>query len=528
MSAYRIALDAWEVIMWDPKYNNELVEKREKAKLGGGKLRIEKQHALGKLTARERIDYLFDKGSFIEVDAFIESRSSDFDMEKKRFLGDGVITGYGNINGRLTFASSEDFTVIGGSLGEFHSLKICRIMDMALNMRAPFISINDSGGARIEEGICSLSGYSGIFLRNTIASGIIPQIAAIMGPCAGGACYSPAICDYIFMVDESSQMFITGPQVIKATTGEVVTGNDLGGTEVHTKVSGNVHFSFKNEIECLKGIRELLSYLPQSNTDNVPVTAARRPRRPPDLTSIISDNQRRVYDIHSVIKCLADDDSFLEVQENFARNVVVGFARVVGKVIGIIANQPNNLAGALDCDASDKAARFIRFCDCYNIPLLTLIDVPGYLPGIVQEHAGIIRHGAKLLYAYSEATVPKVSLILRKAFGGAYIAMNSKHMGADLVYAWPISQIAVMGAEGAVPILFHKQLAEATDKEAENKKLIRQYEGHFMNPYIAAQRGYVDEVILPEETRDKIIKAFEMLKTKHKDIPWKKHGNIPL
>lgn len=514
--------------MWDKKITDELDSRRSIAKSGGGAEKIEKQHASGKLTARERLDLLFDEGSFIEVDTMIESRIDDFDMKSKRIPGDGVVTGYGKIDGRIAFASSEDFTVIGGTLGEYHSLKICKILDMAMNMHAPMISINDSGGARIEEGISSLSGYSGIFLRNTMASGVIPQIAVIMGPCAGGACYSPAICDYVFMTEESSQMFITGPHVVKAVTGEEISACDLGGAKVHSEISGVAHFLYPDDEQCLTAVRQLLSYLPQNNTDALPFHEGKPQDRSYEIQDIVPDNQRKGYDVHKVIDTMVDEDSFFEVQRSFAKNIVVGLARMDGETLGVVANQPNHLSGSLDYHASDKAARFIRFCDCFNIPILTLVDVTAFLPGKTQEHNGIIRHGAKLLFAYAEATVPKISLIMRKAYGGAYIAMNSKNMGADMVFAWPIAQIAVMGAEGAVNIIFKRNLASAEDKQAEKEKLIKQYEEKFMNPYIAAARGFVDEVIQPEETRIKIKGALEMLKTKKKSLPEKKHGNIPL
>lgn len=513
---------------WNDKVITDLNNRRESVYAGGGKAKIDKQHLAGKLTARERLNILFDEGTFTEVDALIESRIIDFGMDSKRIPGDGVVTGYGKINGRLTFASSEDFTVIGGTLGEYHSLKICRIMDMAMDMRAPFVSINDSGGARIEEGICSLSGYSGIFLRNTIASGIIPQIAVILGPCAGGACYSPAICDYVFMTESTSQMFITGPHVVKAVTSEIVTTSELGGAEVHTKNSGVAHFCYNNDVECLNGVKQLLSYLPQNNDENSLVIKGFSIDNSKKIQDIVPDNQKKGYDVRSVIYTFIDENSLFEIQERYAKNIVIGFARMDGDVIGIVANQPNHLGGALDINASDKAARFVRFCDCFNIPILSLVDVTGFLPGKEQEHRGIIRHGAKLLFAYSEATVPKISLIMRKAYGGAYIAMNSKNMGADMVFAWPIAQIAVMGSEGAVDIIFKQKIAEATNKAEHREELIKQYEEKFMTPYIAAARGYVDEVIKPEETRAKIKCALDMLKNKKKSLPYKKHGNIPL
>lgn len=514
--------------MWNESVLNRLNEKLNASKNGGGAKRIDKQHASGKLTARERLDILFDKDTFVEVGGLIESRITDFGLEDKKVPGDGVVTGYGKINGRLAFASSEDFTVIGGTLGEYHSLKICRIMDMAYETGAPFISINDSGGARIEEGICSLSGYSGIFYRNTKLSGVVPQISVILGPCAGGACYSPAISDFIFMSKETSLMFITGPQVVKAVTGEEVTQKELGSAEVHMTKSGVNHFVYDNDEKCLLGVRELLSYLPQNFEEKPKAETFTYSKMGKDLQEIISDNQRKTYNVKHLIDNLIDDDSFFEVQKEFAKNMVVGFGRMNGECIGIVANQPNHLGGSIDCNSSDKAARFIRFCDCFNIPILSLVDVTGFLPGKSQEHQGIIRHGAKVLYAYSEATVPKISLITRKAYGGAYIAMNSKNMGADIVFAWPIAQMAVMGAEGAVDIIFRRQIESATDKQAERERLISEYEDKFMNPYIAAAHGYVDEIIEPQASRERIIKAFEMLKTKKVEQPRKKHGNMPL
>lgn len=514
--------------MWDGKYREELLNRRKTARRGGGEKRLEKQHAKGKLSARERLDILFDEGSFVEVDSFIESRINEFDMNQKRVPGDGVITGYGKINGRLVFAYSEDFTVIGGTLGEYHSLKICRIMDRALEMRAPLIAINDSGGARIEEGICSLSGYSGMFLRNTKASGIIPQIAVIMGPCAGGACYSPAICDFIFMTENTSRMFITGPGVVKEVIGEIVSSFDLGSAKTHMEKSGVAHFSYQNDEECLLAVRNLLSYLPSNNKEMPEVRKYDVTDNSHMLQEIVPDEQRKVYDVKNVIKSIVDTESFLEIQEDYARNIVIGFGRLDGQVLGVVANQPLVIGGALDGSASEKAARFIRFCDAFNIPLLTLVDVPGFFPGTRQEHDGIIRKGAKLLYAYSEATVPKVSLILRKAYGGAYIAMNSKNMGADVVYAWPIAQIAVMGAEGAADIIYKQEIESAKDHDAAKKRFAKKYEGTFMNPYFAAKYGYIDEVILPEETKRKLTDAFEMCRTKNRKPSDRLHGNIPL
>jgi len=514
--------------MWDKKYIDELNQRRAQALAGGGEKRVEAQHAKGKLTARERVEYLFDPNSFVEIETLVESRGDEFGMAEKKIPGDGVIIGYGTINGRYVYASIEDFTVMGGTLGEYHSKKICQIMDMAIKMRAPYISINDSGGARIEEGITSLDGYSGMFYRNTKASGLIPQIAVILGPCAGGACYSPAIMDYVFM-SEPGRMFITGPGVVKSAIGEDISAEELGGAESHTTKSGVVHFAYKSDAEALDGVKRLLSYLPSNCSEKPPFNPDFRGiENSYKIQDIVPDNQRRVYNVKDVINTFIDKDSFFEVQEHFAQNVVVAFARLDGEVIGIVANQPCFLGGVLDINSSDKASRFIRFCDCFNIPLLTLVDVPGFMPGKDQEHGGIIRHGAKLLYAYSEATVPRITLIMRKAFGGAYIGMNSKGMDADVVFAWPIAETAVMGAESAVDIVYKKQINEASDPKVEKEKLIREYEDHYMTPYIAAQRGFIDEVILPEETRKKISDSFKALKYKNEMGRNKKHGNIPL
>lgn len=539
---------------WDEAIR-ELDQRREKAKMGGGQAKIDKQHKSGKLTARERIDILLDKGTFVEIDGMIESRIDDFDLDKKRVPGDGVVTGYGEIDGRLVFVVSEDFTVIGGTLGEYHSFKICRIQDMAMEMKAPLICINDSGGARIEEGISSLSGYSGMFLRHTKASGVIPQIAVILGPCSGGACYAPAICDYIFMVRDISKMFITGPNVVKTVINEEVSVEELGGADVHATKSGVSHFTYDTEGDCLMGVRKLLSYLPSNNDEKTPVIKPVREKQSllfavnkmlnkvggfgktyleksddqcEKLRDIVPDNSRRPYDVKDVIDCIVDNDSFFEVQKDFATNAVVGFARMEGKTVGFVANQASKMAGSLDVHASDKVARFIRFCDCFNIPLVTLVDVPAFLPGTSQEHSGIIRHGARVLYAYSEATVPKISVILRKAYGGAYIAMNSKEMGADLVYAWPIAEIAVMGADGAVNIAFKRKIKNAEDPEEMRLQCKKEYEDRFLNPYVAAARGYVNEVIKPEETRLCILKGLRGLEGKKVENPKKKHGNIPL
>lgn len=515
--------------MWEKRYSEELIARREKAVQGGGAKRIEKQHQAGKLTARERVEALFDPNSFVEIQTLVESRGDEFGMAEKKVPGDGVIIGYGMINGRIVYASIEDFTVIGGTLGEYHSKKICQIMDMAIKMRAPYISINDSGGARIEEGICSLDGYSGMFYRNTQASGFIPQISVVLGPCAGGACYSPAITDFVFMAEKTAKMFITGPAVVKAAIGEVVSADELGGAQVHSSKSGVLHFTYPDDISCLEGVKKLLSYLPPNCSERPPFDPDfRGVENSYKLEQIVPDNQRKVYDIKEVLSCFVDRDSFFEVQGHYAQNLIVGFARLDGSVIGIVANNPKVIGGALDINASEKGARFIRFCDCFNIPLLTLVDVPGFFPGKEQEQNGIIRRGAKLLYAYSEATVPKITLILRKAFGGAYIAMNSKGMGADVVFAWPIAQIAVMGAEGAVDILYRKKIAEAPNPTSTRQDLVREYEEHFMTPYIAAERGFIDEVILPEETRKKLSESFFALKDKNELRRTKKHGNIPL
>lgn len=514
--------------MWDTKYINELKEKRAKAAIGGGEDYIAKQHSRDKLTARERIEALFDDNSFVEVNDLVTSRATDFGMDKKKKPGDGVVTGYGTIHGRITFVASQDFTVGGGSLGEAQAMKICKIMDKALDMKAPLVFINDSGGARIEEGIDGLSGYADIFYRNTIASGVIPQISVILGPCAGGACYSPAIADYIFMTQKNSQMYITGPDVVRSVTGEEISASDLGGAYVHSSISGVAHFVYDTELGCLNGVRRLLGYLPQNNDEKSMTVEGKEIDRSAEITRIVPDNPKQAYDVKDVISTFVDENSFFEVQKNYAQNIVVGFSRIQGKTIGIVANQSKCMAGSLEINASDKAARFIRFCDCFNIPLLTLVDVPAFLPGSQQEHGGIIRHGAKLLYAFSEATVPKVSLVMRKAYGGAYIAMNSKGTGADIVYAWPIAELAVMGAAGAVSIIGRKEIKAAENPSEKKRELWEEYNEKFMNPYIAAEHGYIDEVILPSETRERIASAFRMLETKKKTIPNKKHGNIPL
>lgn len=508
----------------------DLEERRSQAELGGGVAKIEKQHKQGKMTARERIGVLLDPGSFVEIDALVEARVTDFDVDKRSSSGDGVVVGYGTVDGRRVFVSSEDFTVIGGTSGEAHAQKICRIQDMALENRCPLVCINDSGGARIEEGIHSLNGYGGMFLRHTRASGVIPQIAVILGPCSGGASYAPALCDYIFMVKDTSKMFITGPNVVKAVVFEDVSAEELGGARVHATQSGVSHFTYESEKECLDGVRRLLSYLPDSCDLPAPVisNAAGFPDLSYKLQDIVPFNARENYDVKDVIECIVDPQSFLEVQSEFARNAVVGLARLEGKSVAVVANQCAHLAGSLDVNASDKIARFVRTCDCFNIPIITLVDVPAFLPGTNQEHSGIIRHGAKILFAYSEATVPKVTLIMRKAYGGAYIAMNSLSMGADLALAWPIAEIAVMGADGAVNIAFKRKIDEADDPEMARFYYKQQYEDRFLNPYVAASRGYVNAVIKPEETRSMLLKALACLRDKKVRDDGKKHGNIPL
>lgn len=515
--------------MWDQSIFDTLKQTRAQIRSGGGARQMEKQHAHGKLSARERLDLLFDRGTFHELSEMVESRSSDFGMDQKKIPGDGVVGGYGEVDGRLVFAISQDFTVCGGAGGEEYALKICKVLEMAIKARAPFVNLNDSGGARIEEGICSLSAYSRLFYLNTVASGLIPQIAVIMGPCAGGASYSPALCDFIFMTKSTSQMYITGPQVIKTVTGQDVSGEALGGWSVHMKQSGNVHFACEDDESCLRELKHLLSYLPSNNqqqpprkADSIPVDRCR------ELCDFVPQNKRQPYDVRGVIERFVDLGSFFEVQDQYAENMVVGFARLDGESIGIIANQPKKLGGSIDCNAADKTSRFIRFCDCFNIPLVSLVDVPAFLPGVEQEYNGIIRHGAKLLYAFSEASVPKICLIMRKAYGGAFCAMNSKSMSADVVFAWPIAEVAVMGDDGAVNIIFRKQIAAAADPEQEHKRLVDDYTDKFMNPYFAAKRGFVDQVIYPHETREKISAALKMLCGKKDDRPWKKHGNMPL
>ncbi|MBU2940367.1 acyl-CoA carboxylase subunit beta [Lacinutrix sp. C3R15] len=507
----------------------DLNKKLDQAYLGGGQARIDKQHEKKKLTARERVMYLLDEGSFEEIGALVTHRTKDFGMEKQQFYGDGVVTGYGTVNGKLIYVFAQDFTVFGGSLSETHAEKICKVMDLALKVGAPIIGLNDSGGARIQEGVRSLGGYADIFYKNVQSSGVIPQISAIMGPCAGGAVYSPAMTDFTIMVEDTSYMFVTGPNVVKTVTNEEVTSEELGGASTHSTKSGVAHKTSSNDVECLEDIKKLLSYLPQNNTE----TPALLPYELQDevrdtLSSIIPENASTPYDMHAVISGIIDADSFYEIHKDHAENIVVGFARLGGRSIGIIANQPMYLAGVLDVNSSKKAARFVRFCDAFNIPLLTLEDVPGFLPGTDQEWNGIIVHGAKLLYAFSEATVPRITVITRKAYGGAYDVMNSKHIGSDMNFAWPSAEIAVMGAKGAAEIIFKKEIQTAENKEEKWKEKEAEYADLFANPYSAAERGFIDEVILPQDTRRKLIKAFAMLENKAIERPKRKHGNIPL
>ena len=491
----------------------QLHDKREALHQGGGAERIEKQHQQGKLSARERISLLLDEGSFQEIGAFVEHRSTNFGLDKQKYLGDGVITGYGTIHGRLVYVYSQDFTVLGGSLSETHAAKICRIMDMAMKNGAPIVGMNDSGGARIQEGVVSLSGYADIFFRNTRASGTIPQLSLIMGPCAVGAVYSPALTDFIFMVEETSYMFVTGPNVVKTVTHEEVSSEDLGGAKTHAEKSGVNHFTAANDVECIRKARDLITYLPQNANEEAPLTPvfSFQPSKNKQIDQILPDNSNTPYDIKRVIDCLVDDNSFREVHEDFAKNIVVGFARIEGRTVGIIANQPASMAGVLDIDASRKGARFVRFCDSFNIPLLVLEDVPGFLPGTDQEWRGIITHGAKLLYAFAEATVPKITVITRKAYGGAYCVMNSRSLGADLSFAWPTAEIAVMGAKGAAEIIFKRDIASAPDPAQKWLEKEAEYADTFANPYRAAERGIIDEVLLPSETRAALISAYKML-----------------
>jgi len=507
-----------------------LNDKKEKALQGGGLDRIEKQHKQGKLTARERLHFLLDEGSFEEIGMLVTHRATDFGLDKQKFYGDGVVTGYGTIHGRLTYVFSQDFTVFGGSLSETHAEKICKLMDLAMQNGAPIIGLNDSGGARIQEGVVSLGGYADIFYRNTIASGVIPQISAIMGPCAGGAVYSPAITDFIMMVEQTSYMFVTGPNVVKTVTHEEVTSEDLGGASAHSTKSGVTHFSCTNEMECIEYLKTLMKYIPQNCEEEAPryTYEIQESEDRDKLNLIIPENPQQPYDMREVINEIADKSSFFEVHKNYAENIVVGFALIGGRSVGIVANQPAVLAGVLDIESSKKGARFVRFCDAFNIPILTLVDVPGFLPGTDQEWNGIITNGAKLLYAFAEATVPKITVITRKAYGGAYDVMSSKHIGADLNFAWPRAEIAVMGAKGASEIIFRKEIALADDKEAKLQEKTDEYTEKFANPYRAAARGFIDEVIEPNVTRAKLIKGFKMLENKVKSLPKKKHGNIPL
>lgn len=507
-----------------------LEEKNSEALLGGGEERIAAQHAKGKLTARERVELLMDEGSFEEIGKFVMHRARDFGLDKQHYPGDGVVTGYGTVEGRLVYVYSQDFTVFGGSLSETHAEKIVKIMELAMKNGAPVIGLNDSGGARIQEGVVSLGGYADIFYRNTRASGVIPQISAIMGPCAGGAVYSPAITDFVLMVEDTSYMFVTGPNVVKTVTQENVTAEELGGASTHSQKSGVTHFSCANEVECVNYIKKLLSYIPQNCEDEAPYLPYEQDKDETrkDLDDIIPDNPNQPYDMREVIEGIVDAETFFEVHQKFAENIVVGFARIAGRSIGVVGNQPASLAGVLDINASTKAARFVRFCDAFNIPLLVLEDVPGFLPGTDQEWNGIITNGAKLLYAFSEATVPRITVITRKAYGGAYDVMNSKHIGADLNFAWPMAEIAVMGAKGAAEIIFRKEIAEAEDPAAKLQEKIDEYTEKFANPYRAAHRGYIDAVIMPSDTRKKLIAAFKMLENKVDTLPRKKHGNIPL
>ncbi len=502
---------------------------KTQSRLGGGQDRIDAQHKKGRLTARERLDLLLDKGSFREVDPFVVHRTHDFGLDEQRFMSDSVVTGWGMIDGRLAYVYSQDFTVFGGSLGEVHAEKICKIMDMAMKNGAPVIGLNDSGGARIQEGVVALGGYADIFLRNTMASGVIPQISAIMGPCAGGAVYSPALTDFIFMTRNTSYMFVTGPDVVKTVTQEEVTQEELGGASVHSEKSGVCHVAADSEADTLYLIRKLFGFLPQNNMEDAPFVQADDPLRMDELlNSIVPDDANKPYDIKEVIRRIVDSGQFFEIHENYAQNIVVGFAHLGGHSVGIVANQPAVLAGVLDIDASEKAARFVRFCDAFNIPIITFEDVPGFLPGTFQEHHGIIRAGAKLLYAYCEATVPKLLVITRKAYGGAYCVMSSKHIRSDINLAWPTAEIAVMGPDGAVNIIFRKELEKAKDPVKKKAQLVAEYKEKFANPYVAAQRGYIDDVIEPKETRPRLINALEMLSNKRDVNPAKKHGNIPL
>jgi len=513
------------------KENLEQLERlHREAELGGGEDRIERQHASGKLTARERVEMLLDPGSFVETDKFKTHRCTDFDMDTRKIPGDGVVTGYGTVDGRLVYVFSQDFTVFGGSLSGAFAEKVCKVMDLAMKTGAPVIGLNDSGGARIQEGVVSLAGYADIFQRNVMSSGVIPQISAILGPCAGGAVYSPAMTDFIFMVDKTSRMFITGPDVIRTVTHEEVTQEDLGGAFTHSTRSGVSHFAARSEAECIAMIRELLSYIPSNNLEDPPVvpTADDPNRRDEKLRNAVPDNPNKPYDIKEIITAVVDDRHFFEVQRDYAKNIVIGFAHLGGRSVGIVANQPAFLAGVLDIDSSRKAGRFVRFCDCFNIPIITFVDVPGFLPGTAQEYGGIITHGAKLLYAFCEATVPKVTVITRKAYGGAYVVMSSKHIRGDINFAYPTGEIAVMGPDGAVSIVFRNELDHADDAVQEKERLVAEYRHTFANPFKAAELGYIDEIIMPEDTRPKLIRALQILENKRDKNPPKKHGNIPL
>jgi propionyl-CoA carboxylase beta chain len=507
-----------------------LEQMRQEAQKGGGQDRIDAQHGRGKLTARERMALLMDEGSFVEMDTFVTHRATDFGLADRKFLGDAVVTGYGRVDGRQVFAFAQDFTVFGGSLSEAVSEKICKVMDLAAKTGCPLVGLNDSGGARIQEGVTSLAAYGDIFLRNTLFSGVIPQISVIVGPAAGGAVYSPAITDFVFMVRGTGQMYITGPDVIKAVTGEEVTHEELGGAAAHATRSGVAQFVYDTEEECIAEVRRLLGFLPGNNLDDAPlvVTGDGSAQADPDLASLVPDDANRPYDVRDIIYRIIDDEEFMEVHQSFAPNIVVGFGRMDSRTVGIVGNQPQHLAGVLDIDASNKAARFVRFCDCFNIPLVTLVDVPGFMPGVDQEYGGIIRHGAKLIYAYAEATVPKVCVIMRKAYGGAYIVMSSKHLRSDVNLVWPSAEIAVMGAEGAVNIIYRGEISRADDPDQTRKELVADYQEKFTNPFVAANRGFVDDVIDPAETRPRLIRALEMLQNKQDTLPAKKHGNIPL
>ncbi len=508
----------------------DLAKRRETIQLGGGAARIERQHKAGKWTARERVAALFDPGTFVEIDAFVTHRAKEFGMEKTQAPGEGVVTGYGLVDGRAVCVASQDFTVIGGSLGEMHAAKIVKVMELAAKVGIPFVSLNDSGGARIQEGVDSLRGYGDIFYKNVQNSGVVPQISVILGPCAGGAVYSPALTDFVFMVQGTSNMFITGPQVIKAVTGEEVSVDQLGGAGVHSRLSGNAHFVAADEGACMNMVRDLLSFLPSNNQDDPPrFEPTDDPGRLiPEARDIVPAEQNRSYDMHDVIHVMVDNGEFFEVSRDYAKNIITGFGRLNGRSIGVVANQPNDKAGCLDINASDKASRFVRFCDAFNIPLVTLTDVPGYLPGVDQEYGGIIRHGAKLLYAYSEATVPKITVITRKSYGGAYLAMCARHLGADMVFAFPTAEIAVMGPEGAANIVFRDEIGKAENPEEKRKEKIQEFRNVFANPYVAASRGFVDDVIDPQELRLRVIGALELLVTKKADTPVRKHGNMPV